>query len=241
MKKTTLISLFIIFTAVGFGLYYLPSKTTDVPATFTTAANPNNVDLAPLVQQNAGHQNKIKELQQENRKLRKQLRAQQTESSPVALPPAEQAAPQQATDLSGDFDKQQQSTVNVLELRAYMSTFSAMSPADIDRNLSNTFAAEAVDYPWAGDHEIKLGRLFAENEKLAEFVPENISCKTTRCRVTVPTRNYEESNQVMENVAQALVKNAVGLAQTTVLTVPDPATGFVDFYIARDSDARLYQ
>lgn len=240
MKKTALISLFIIFVAVGFTVFYLSLKNSGTPAIDARAAYTNNADLATLVHQNAVYRNKIKELQQENRNLQKQLGTPPTDERPATLELTDQATPA-STDAVSDVDQHQQSVASAMELTAYFSTFSARSPADIDRDLSNKFAKEDIDYAWASSHEIKLAELFTENEQLTEFVPENISCKTTRCRVTVPTHSHEQSNQIMEKISLALKKNTVGLAQTMVLTIPDPSKGFVDFYIARDSNVRLYQ
>src|SRR5690606_1018137 len=183
MKKTALISLFIIFVAVGFTVFYLSLKNSGTPAIDARAADTNNADLATLVHQNAAYRNKIKELQQENRNLQKQLGTPPTDERPATLELTDQATPA-STDAPNNVDQHQQSVASAMELTAYFSTFSARSPADIDRDLSNKFAKEDIDYSWASSHEIKLAKLFTENEQLTEFVPENISCKTTRCRVT---------------------------------------------------------
>lgn len=243
MKSIGLISVFALLLVAVSTAFYISSKNTEKNAG-VLASDASAVTIAALVHENAIYRQKITTLQQKNEQLMEQLRASQnaeaSPQSPAQLKLDDQTVSESAAD-APNYEQDQANVTSAMELTAYLSTFSARSPADIGNDVSNKFNRESIDYSWASGHETKLAAMFTESETLSEFVPEDISCKTTRCRVTVPAHNHEKSNQIMQHITHAMEKNTLGLEQTTVLTIPNPSTGFVDFYIARDSTVRLYQ
>lgn len=239
--KTAALALILIFSAIGIGFYYSSFKSTDIHVIPAKEFKSSSIDISTLIKQNADYRNRIKELERENQNLQNQIRTQKKAGAPTATTSTAQTEPRQAAVSAGEMERQINSAATAADLTKYLSNFSNKSPADINRDLKDRFDSESIDHPWASDHERKLSELFSEDEDLSAFVPENITCKKTRCRVTVPISSYEESNRVMTGVTQALQKNVADLEETMVLTIPSPSTGFVDFYIARDSNIKLYQ
>lgn len=209
------------------------------PPTVSFHANAANNKLSDLLTENTKLKNKIFLLEAVNQKLLAEARI-QTLPSP-ALASLRDETPELSHDFAEEVRKQRIAEEAGKGFAEYLSSFKSTSPEEINRDLEKKFETEAIDYPWADNHEKKLQYLFVTNENLSKFVPESVTCKATRCQIKIPISNIEESNQVMEGISKALADTYPGSRQPMIVTLPDPSTGFVDFYVARDGDVRLYQ
>lgn len=239
MKISGLILLLIIITAFAVILYRPAEK----PAAYFHTADDESYfykdTLGNLTRENRRLKNKIIELEQANRTLRAQAEK-VANHQPVNVEHPATALPLSPPSSAPQFEEMQAAAEMASEFTTYLTQFNSESE-NLPTDLANKFETEAIDYPWASSHEQKLGKLFESQEELVRFVPEGIICKTTRCQIKIPISSFDESNQLMKALAQALTENTLGIDNAMLLTAPDPASGFVDFYIGRDKNTKIYR
>lgn len=240
MKASGLV-LLVIVAAAGAAFFY---QSAQQPTNYFRAANEDsrffNDTLVSMAEENRNLRKRIITLEQTNYELREQLRA--GTATPLtatsAAASAEPSALQVTAVTATTMEELSSATETAIDVRTYLEGTGA-SPATMQQDLSTKFNEEPVDYSWALNHEQKIGQLFENQETLWEFVPEGITCKTTHCQIKVAVASFDESNRAMQALSQALANNAEGLNDAMLISAPNPASGFVDFYIGRDKNANI--
>jgi hypothetical protein len=240
MKASGLV-LLVIAAAAGAAFFY---QSAQQPTNYFRAANEDtrfyNDTLVSMTEENRNLRKRVIALEQANQALREQLRTstatQPTVDSGLEIP--EPSALQTTAVTATTMAELSSATETSIEVRTYLEGIGA-SPATMQQDLSTKFNEEPVDYSWAVNHEQKIGQLFENQETLWEFVPEGITCKTTRCQIKVAAASFDESNRAMKALAEVLTNNAEGLDNAMLISAPNPVSGFVDFYIGRDKNVNL--
>lgn len=239
MKVSGLV-LLVIVAAAGAAFFYKPaSQSANYFRTTNGDTRFYNDTLVSMAEENRSLRKRLVALEKANQELHEQLAfASAGQIKPYSEIQQSSSASPATTLTEATFEELRSTAETAVEVGSYLGE-AGTSPDAMQQDLSRKFNGEPVDYSWAINHEQKLGRLFESQEKLWEFVPETITCKTTRCQIKVPVASFDESNRAMQALSQALAKNAEGLDDAMLISAPDPASGFVDFYIGRDQHAKI--
>lgn len=189
------------------------------------------------VQSTNVHADYIRQLEELNRKLTKDLQAarsgQATKDDKAASEPA-----QQAVD-AVNFEQYYQARKNSEEFNQYLQSVSAGN--GYVKDMATKFEAETVDGQWAPDYESRLHNLFESDALAGKVVPQSVVCKSRRCQIKVAVVDIDQANQTMESFSKALNDNQLAIDKSMVVSAPDLTEGVVNLYVARDASVKIHE
>ena len=183
------------------------------------------------------HADYIRQLEDLNRKLTKDLQAarggQAAKDNKVAEKPE-----QQSMD-AVNFEQYYQARKNSEEFNQYLQSVSAGS--GYVKDMATKFEAETVDGQWATDYESRLYNLFESDALAGKVVPQSVVCKSRRCQIKVAVADIDQANQTMESFSKALNDNQLAIDKSMVVSAPDLTEGVVSLYVARDGNVKIHE
>lgn len=189
------------------------------------------------VQSTSVHADYIRQLEELNRKLTKDLQAarggQTTKDNK-----AEPDSAQQAVD-AVNFEQYYQARKNSEEFNQYLQSVSTGN--GYVKDMATKFEAETVDGQWATDYESRLYNLFESDALAGKVVPQSVVCKSRRCQIKVAVADIDQANQTMESFSKALNDNQLAIDKSMVVSAPDVEAGVVSLYVARDGSVKIHE
>ncbi|PUA27336.1 MAG: hypothetical protein B0W54_12145 [Cellvibrio sp. 79] len=183
------------------------------------------------------HADYIRQLEELNRKLTKDLQAarggQATKDSKDAQ------KPEQQTMDAVNFEQYYQARKNSEEFNQYLQ--SVATGNGYVKDMASKFEAETVDGQWATDYESRLYNLFESDALAGKVVPQSVVCKSRRCQIKVAVADIDQANQTMESFSKALNDNQLAIDKSMVVSAPDLTEGVVSLYVARDGNVKIHE
>lgn len=93
------------------------------------------------------------------------------------------------------------------------------------------YEAEAIDYQWSAVQEGKLLSSFADSASLAAYVPSHMSCRSTTCKIIIPSQDDASADAAYHAVWQTLI-NQNPVSNDTITYFRDAEKGEVVMYIS---------
>lgn len=190
------------------------------------------------VQSTSVHADYIRQLEELNRKLTKDLQAarggQATKDNKVAEKPAQQAEIEAV-----NFEQYYQARKNSEEFNQYLQSVSTGN--GYVKDMAAKFETETVDGQWATDYEARLNNLFESDALAGKVVPQSVVCKSKRCQIKVAVADIDQANQTMESFSKALNDNQLSIDKSMVVSAPDLTEGIVNLYVARDASVKIHE
>ena len=107
------------------------------------------------------------------------------------------------------------------------------------QQLREKFNQEPIDRTWAFPQQQQLNHWLKTVKDLESFSAEEIECRTTRCRITFPTRSAEASTELTQ-IFSKINQQPGNLIQGSII-YDHSIAGSLCLYIARDQYAKLYE
>lgn len=77
-------------------------------------------------------------------------------------------------------------------------------PEELSSVLSQEFNNEAVNHQWAEAEQQRLSSWFVNNEEFSGLALQDITCRTTQCKISVAASTREQANDIFEVLSNAL-------------------------------------
>lgn len=206
------------------------------PTTTTSGSNNNDSPQGSQIDYAAQRTNTalaetIKQLQQENNRLKKLLAEQHS---------PEKETPTAAISHTTPVELQQQ--LQQLEMEKHLRKANDFSDwllksqqENPDFNLNQTLALhfdnEVRDPQWADQQENSYRNLFSEAAELAGFALTNSQCKSSQCELTVSIGNLEQSDQLLEKMNRVFANNN---KNAVIVAAADTQSGTTKLYVSED-------
>ena len=78
------------------------------------------------------------------------------------------------------------------------------SPQHLSNILAQEFNSEAINYEWADAEQQKLSSWFSNNKEFAGLALQDISCRTTQCKISVAASTQEQANSIFMTLSNEL-------------------------------------
>lgn len=75
---------------------------------------------------------------------------------------------------------------------------------DLSSTLAQEFNNEAINYEWAEAEQQKLSGWFSNDVEFAGLALQNVSCRTTQCKISVAASTLEQANSIFTTLSNAL-------------------------------------
>ncbi|HEY8940425.1 MAG TPA: hypothetical protein VIM59_09555 [Cellvibrio sp.] len=190
------------------------------------------------VQSTNVHADYIRQLEELNRKLTKDLQAARGGQTTTDNKVAEKTAQQAEVD-AVNFEQYYQARKNSEEFNKYLQSVSTGN--GYVKDMAAKFESETVDGQWATDYESRLYNLFESDALAGKVVPQSVVCKSKRCQIKVAVADIDQVNQTMESFSRALNDNQLALDKSMVVSAPDLTEGIVNLYVARDASVKIHE
>jgi hypothetical protein len=113
------------------------------------------------------------------------------------------------------------------EIQTYISEFS--SELLLAADLQTKFETDAIDPQLANETEKILAYVFYQGMEWQDFSPQEISCKTTICRVKLSVSTEEKNIKLMELVSQEMKFNNINNFYAFPVSLPSEGLSYVYF------------
>jgi len=111
---------------------------------------------------------------------------------------------------------------------------------DLSITAKSYFEREPVDNLWAPEYQLKLDNFFRHSPSLTELVPQQIDCRSLRCRVSIVAVSPEQSNQFSQIIMDSVLANDAGISKKLMLE-HDNTAGLLNVYLVRADSVNFLQ
>ena len=101
---------------------------------------------------------------------------------------------------------------------------------------NHRYEAEAVDYNWASAQEDKLLSTFTNSSALDSYIPSHMSCRSSTCKIIIPSQDDTNAANAYRAVLQTLV-GSTSESNKTVTYFRDPEKAEVVMYISAQGNS----
>lgn len=195
-----------------------------------------HVDIQP--QQSAILLNeKIAQLQQENRQLNAQLKQQNVLPSPALTQTTEKLQHQPTADHNSSSPEKLVADEQLLRTSENFSDWLANAHKEngsfnLHEEMQRRFDAETIDHDWAEAQEQEYLTLFSQSPEFAGLALRETQCRTRQCALTISISDIGQANALLEKMTKTLQQKK---QYPMIIATPDEQRGITTLYIGKDA------
>jgi len=106
-------------------------------------------------------------------------------------------------------------------------------------DLEQQFTLQPVDIHWADEYENRLSDVFLSTDDMRHFYPDNIECKSDRCKLQIRVADTVEGSQVASRFAELLIAQQDQFPSSRFMTSLDETLGVMNVYLVRSDEVEL--
>ena len=111
--------------------------------------------------------------------------------------------------------------------------------ADLAKIAAQAFDKEATDPDWASAQQLNINDFFRTSDTLQEIIPQDIICKTNRCRIALPITDDAHAEEVARILAKALSHNTANIPSKIILE-RDEQNSVLNAYLFRHTESSFF-